>query len=252
MSDYMEKHTASRLVGAPPGYVGYEEGGVLTEKVRRHPYSVVLLDEIEKAHPDIFNLLLQLLEEGELSDNLGHTVNFRNTVIIMTSNAGARQITNEGRVGFGTLDGVMPYEEITAGAMNELKKLLSPELINRIDDVIVFDALSKEEVSKILDIQIGELGERLAERGLSISITPAAKDYLIENGYNPAMGARPMKRLLRKEIEDPLSMELLANAGKDFNIVLIEWIDGKIKVSLEQEDPVEVHDDRLLRTSCSQ
>ena len=252
MSDYMEKHTASRLVGAPPGYVGYEEGGVLTEKVRRHPYSVVLLDEIEKAHPDIFNLLLQLLEEGELSDNLGHTINFRNTVIIMTSNAGARQITNEGRVGFGTLDGVMPYEEIKAGAMNELKKLLSPELINRIDDVIVFDALSKEEVSKILDIQIGELGERLAERGLSISITPAAKDYLIENGYNPAMGARPMKRLLRKEIEDPLSMELLANAGKDFNIVLIECIDGKIKVSLEQEDPVEVHDDRLLRTSCSQ
>ena len=247
MSDYMEKHTASRLVGAPPGYVGYEEGGVLTEKVRRHPYSVVLLDEIEKAHPDIFNLLLQLLEEGELSDNLGHTVNFRNTVIIMTSNAGARQITNEGRVGFGTLDGVMPYEEIKAGAMNELKKLLSPELINRIDDVIVFDALSKDEVSKILDIQLKELDERLCERGLKICIKADAKDYLIENGYNPAMGARPMKRLLRKEIEDPLSMELLANAGKDFNTVLIECDDGKIKVSLEKEDPVEIHDNRLLR-----
>ncbi len=236
MSDYMEKHTASRLVGAPPGYVGYEEGGVLTEKVRRHPYSVVLLDEIEKAHPDIFNLLLQLLEEGELSDNLGHTVNFRNTVIIMTSNAGARQITNEGRVGFGTLDGVMPYEEIKAGAMNELKKLLSPELINRIDDVIVFDALSKKEVSKILDIQLGELGERLAEKGLTISLKPKAKEYLIENGYNPAMGARPMKRLLRKEIEDPLSMELLSNAGKDYNTVNIECTNGKIKVKLEKVD----------------
>ena len=234
MSDYMEKHTASRLVGAPPGYVGYEEGGVLTEKVRRHPYSVVLLDEIEKAHPDIFNLLLQLLEEGELSDNLGHTVNFRNTVIIMTSNAGARQITNEGRVGFGTLDGVMPYDEIKAGAMNELKKLLSPELINRIDDVIVFDALTKKEVAKILDIQLAELGERLAEKGLSISLKPKAKEYLIENGYNPAMGARPMKRLLRKEIEDPLSMELLSNAGKDYNTVTIECSNGKIKVKLEK------------------
>lgn len=249
MSDFMEKHTASRLVGAPPGYVGYEEGGVLTEKVRRHPYSVVLLDEIEKAHPDIFNLLLQLLEEGELSDNLGHTVNFRNTVIIMTSNAGARQITNEGRVGFGTLDGVMPYEEIKAGAMNELKKLLSPELINRIDDVIVFDALSKKEVSKILDIQLAELGDRLAERGLTISLKPKAKEYLIENGYNPAMGARPMKRLLRKEIEDPLSMELLSNAGKDYNTVSIECNNGKIKIKLEKLEYNNSHTE-LVSTSA--
>ena len=249
MSDFMEKHTASRLVGAPPGYVGYEEGVVLTEKVRRHPYSVVLLDEIEKAHPDIFNLLLQLLEEGELSDNLGHTVNFRNTVIIMTSNAGARQITNEGRVGFGTLDGVMPYEEIKAGAMNELKKLLSPELINRIDDVIVFDALSKKEVSKILDIQLAELGDRLAERGLTISLKPKAKEYLIENGYNPAMGARPMKRLLRKEIEDPLSMELLSNAGKDYNTVSIECNNGKIKVKLEKLEYNNSHTE-LVSTSA--
>ena len=249
MSDFMEKHTASRLVGAPPGYVGYEEGGVLTEKVRRHPYSVVLLDEIEKAHPDIFNLLLQLLEEGELSDNLGHTVNFRNTVIIMTSNAGARQITNEGRVGFGTLDGVMPYEEIKAGAMNELKKFLSPELINRIDDVIVFDALSKIEVSKILDIQLAELGDRLTERGLTISLKPKAKEYLIENGYNPAMGARPMKRLLRKEIEDPLSMELLSNAGKDYNTVSIECNNGKIKVKLEKLEYNNSHTE-LVSTSA--
>lgn len=236
MSDYMEKHTASRLVGAPPGYVGYEEGGVLTEKVRRYPYSVVLLDEIEKAHSDIFNLLLQLLEEGELSDNLGHTVNFRNTVIIMTSNAGARQITNEGRVGFGIADGVIPYEEIKAGAMSELKKLLNPELLNRIDDVIVFDALSKKEVSKILEIQLEELGERLKEKGLKIKIKQKAKEYLVENGYNPAMGARPMKRLLRKEIEDPLSIELLANTGKDFDTVLIEYTGERIKVRLEKND----------------
>ena len=236
MSDYMEKHNASRLVGAPPGYVGYQEGGVLTEKVRRHPYSVVLLDEIEKAHPDIFNLLLQMLEEGELSDNLGHTVNFRNTVIIMISNAGARQITNEGRVGFGTTEGVIPYEEIKAGAMNELKKLLNPELINRIDDVIVFDALSKKQVSQILDIQLAELAERLKDKKLSINIKPKAKEYLIEHGYNPAMGARPMKRLIRKEVEDPLSVEILSNQNNDLNCVTIECICDKIKVKLVKRE----------------
>ena len=236
MSDYMEKHNASRLVGAPPGYVGYQEGGILTEKVRRHPYSVILLDEIEKAHPDIFNLLLQMLEEGELSDNLGHTVNFRNTVIIMTSNAGARQITNEGRVGFGTAEGVMAYEEIKAGAMNELKKLLNPELINRIDDVIVFDALSKAQVSKILDIQLAELAERLKDKNLTINIKPKAKEYLIEHGYNPAMGARPMKRLIRKEIEDPLSVEILSNQNSDLNCVTIECICDKIKVKLVKQE----------------
>jgi ATP-dependent Clp protease ATP-binding subunit ClpC len=171
MSDYMEKHTASRLVGAPPGYVGYEEGGVLTEKVRRNPYSVVLLDEIEKAHPDIFNLLLQVLEEGELKDNLGHTVSFKNTVIIMTSNAGARQITAENRLGFSSVStGLLPYEQIKDNALTELKKLLSPELINRIDDIIVFNALSEAEVNKILDKQISELEERLKEKGLKIKL----------------------------------------------------------------------------------
>ncbi|MBO4630255.1 MAG: ATP-dependent Clp protease ATP-binding subunit [Treponema sp.] len=236
MSDYMEKHNASRLVGAPPGYVGYQEGGVLTEKVRRHPYSVILLDEIEKAHPDIFNLLLQMLEEGELSDNLGHTVNFRNTVIIMTSNAGARQITNEGRVGFGTTEGVMAYEEIKAGAMNELKKLLNPELINRIDDVIVFDALSKKQVSQILDIQLAELAERLKDKKLTINIKPKAKEYLIEHGYNPAMGARPMRRLIRKEIEDPLSVEILSNQDTSLNCVTIECNCDKIKVKLVKQE----------------
>ncbi|MDE5897978.1 MAG: ATP-dependent Clp protease ATP-binding subunit, partial [Treponemataceae bacterium] len=149
MSDFMEKHNASRLVGAPPGYVGYEDGGLLTEQVRRHPYSVVLLDEIEKAHPDVFNLLLQLLEEGELSDNLGHTVSFRNTVVIMTSNAGARQITNEGRAGFSPAGGLLSQEEIRSGAMTELKKLLSPELMNRIDDIIVFRSLTEEDIREV-------------------------------------------------------------------------------------------------------
>ena len=236
MSDFMEKHTASRLVGAPPGYVGYEEGGVLTEKVRRRPYSVVLLDEIEKAHPDIFNLLLQLLEEGELSDNLGHTVNFRNTVIIMTSNAGARQITNEGRVGFGHADGVIPYSEIKSGALNELKKLLSPELVNRIDDIIVFNALSKKEVAKILDIQLNDLAERLSDKKLKISVTNKAKDFLIENGYNPSMGARPLRRLIQKEIENPLAMELLQNRGKSFDTVAIGFSKEHLTIKLQNSE----------------
>ena len=236
MSEYMEKFSTSRLIGSPPGYVGYEEGGVLTEKVRRHPYSVVLLDEIEKAHPDIFNLLLQLLEEGELCDNLGHTVNFRNTVIIMTSNAGARQITNEGKVGFGLKDGVISYDEIKSGALNELKKLLNPELINRIDEVIVFNALSKTEVKKILDIQINELTKRLAERKLTINITESAKEYLVENGYNPAMGARPMKRLLRKEIEDPLALEILKDSDNKKHFVNIDCKNQKIYIYLTETE----------------
>lgn len=239
MSDFMEKHNASRLVGAPPGYVGYEDGGILTEQVRRHPYSVVLLDEIEKAHPDVFNLLLQLLEEGELSDNLGHTVNFKNTVIIMTSNAGARQITSEGKIGFSSgSEGLLPYDEIKSNAMSELKKLLSPELINRIDDVIVFQALSKNEISRILDIQVAELSARLAEKSLSIRIDDEAREYLIEHGYEPSMGARPMRRLIQREIEEPLSMEILSHADENFSNVLVSFENGKISVKLE--NPVSI------------
>lgn len=233
MSDFMEKHNASRLVGAPPGYVGYEDGGVLTEQVRRHPYSVVLLDEIEKAHPDVFNLLLQLLEEGELSDNLGHTVNFRNTVIIMTSNAGARHITTEGRVGFSSsASDILPYDEIRSNAMNELKKLLSPELINRIDDIIVFEALNREQISSILDIQINDLSERLAERGLKIRLKDAAREYLVEHGYDPSMGARPMRRLIQREIEDPLSILILERTDNSLSDIVVDY-DSQLKVQFD-------------------
>lgn len=214
MSDYMEKQNASRLVGAPPGYIGYEEGGMLTEQVRQHPYSVVLLDEIEKAHHDIFNLLLQMLEEGELKDNLGHTVSFRNCLVIMTSNAGAREITADSRMGFSTVkEGVLPYEDIKTSAMEELKRIMSPELLNRIDDIVVFNALSREEVSNILDIQLGELQCRLDEKQIVLEVKPKARSYLVENGYEPSMGARPMRRLIQREIEDPLSLLLLESAG---------------------------------------
>ncbi len=223
MSDYMEKHTASRLVGAPPGYVGYEEGGVLTEQVRQHPYSVVLLDEIEKAHPDIFNLLLQLLEEGELSDNLGHTVNFRNTVVIMTSNAGAREITGESRVGFTAEDnGRISYNEIRSGAMAELKKIMSPEFLNRIDDVVVFNSLSREQVSQILDIQLSELKMRLAEKNYSFTLHERAREFLIDHGYDPSMGARPLRRLIQNEIEDQLSLLILGGEGEPGDAVVVD------------------------------
>ncbi|MGI5096771.1 AAA family ATPase [Treponema socranskii] len=240
MSDYMEKHNASRLVGAPPGYVGYEEGGVLTEAVRRRPYSVVLLDEIEKAHPDVFNLLLQLLEEGELSDNLGHTVNFRNTVIIMTSNAGARQITSGSRVGFlPSGEGILSYDDIKASALGELKKMLSPELLNRIDDVVVFGALTKEEVGRILDIQIKELADRMREQNITVSVKPKAREYLIEHGYEPELGARPMRRLIRREIEDPLSVEILSGEGEKSNSVSVEYANGKLRVKFVKPKQVE-------------
>jgi ATP-dependent Clp protease ATP-binding subunit ClpC len=209
MSDFMEKHNVSRLVGAPPGYIGYEEGGVLTEKIRRNPYRVVLFDEIEKAHHDVFNLLLQVLEEGELKDNLGHTVNFRNTVIIMTSNAGVREISRDSRLGFGTGRGIMNIEEIQAAALAELRRLFNPEFINRVDDVVVFHALNEEQVEAVLDMQIEELSRRLAEQGFFLRITPAVRRVLIEKGWDPKYGARPMRRTIQKELEDPLSRLIL-------------------------------------------
>jgi ATP-dependent Clp protease ATP-binding subunit ClpC len=235
MSDYMEKQNASRLVGAPPGYIGYEEGGILTEKVRQHPYSVVLLDEIEKAHPDVFNLLLQLLEEGELSDNLGHTVSFRNTVVIMTSNAGAREITTDNRIGFTNApQGVLPYNEIKSSAIEELKRLMSPELLNRIDDIVVFNALTREEVNKILDIQLKELDDRLAEKGLSLQLKPKAREYMVDHGYDSSMGARPMRRLIQRDIEDQLANLLLSGEQKNSDKVIIDTDGEKLIVRFKK------------------
>ena len=209
MSDFMEKHNVSRLVGAPPGYIGYEEGGVLTEKIRRNPYRVVLFDEIEKAHRDVFNLLLQVLEEGELRDNLGHTVSFRNTVIIMTSNAGVREISRDSRLGFASGSGLMNMTEIESQAMSELRRLFNPEFLNRVDDVVVFHPLDMEQIESILDIELAELSARLAEQDYGIRVLPAARRFLIEKGWDPKFGGRPLRRTLQKELEDPLSRMLL-------------------------------------------
>lgn len=237
MSDFMEKHNASRLIGAPPGYVGYEDGGILTEKIRNHPYSVVLLDEIEKAHPDVFNLLLQILEEGELADNSGHTINFRNTVIIMTSNAGSRQITSSSKIGFNSSENsLLSYEDIKNNAVSELKKLLSPELVNRIDDIIVFKPLTKEQIGGILNIQINELAERLAEKNIKLFVKPQAKLYLIENGFDPEMGARPMRRLLQQKIEDPISMLILKSAQKDSFEIVVDCENNVLNVDFAQKN----------------
>lgn len=231
MSDFMEKHTSSRLVGSAPGYVGYEEGGLLTNKIMQKPYSVVLFDEIEKANSEVFNLLLQILEEGELQDNLGHTVNFRNTVIIMTSNAGARSITADKKLGFANLDdGFLPPEEIKANAMEELKRIMAPELLNRIDDIIVFNPLTRPEISKILDIQIAELEKRISDKNIHLSIKPKAREYLLDHGYEPSMGARPMRRLIQNEIEDRLANLILGGKIDESGEVEVGYSDGELTV----------------------
>lgn len=247
MSDYMEKHNSSRLVGAPPGYVGFEDGGVLTEKIRRNPYSVILFDEIEKAHPDVFNLLLQVMEEGELKDNLGHVINFRNTIIIMTSNAGARLINQENKLGFSAgKDGVLDYSEIHSSAMAELKRFFSPEFINRVDDIIVFNPLTHIEVSSILDIQIRELETRLAEQKISLDIKPAARNMLIENGYEPAFGARPMRRLIQREIEDPVALLIVSGKILLGDTIRVDGRAGKISVSVKKQRKVVTKADKNL------
>ncbi|HUX12293.1 MAG TPA: ATP-dependent Clp protease ATP-binding subunit [Spirochaetia bacterium] len=228
MSDFMEKHNVSRLVGAPPGYVGYEEGGLLTEKIRRRPYSVVLLDEIEKAHPDVFNILLQVLEEGQLQDNLGHTVSFRNTVLIMTSNAGAREITRESMVGFQPMEGVLEYRDIKSSAMNELRKVFRPEFLNRVDEVVVFHSLDRKEVREILDILLADVQMRLAEREVVLEVKQTAKEHLIETGYDVKFGARPLRRTIQREIEDPLAMEILKGRFGPGSHVIVSIRNGKI------------------------
>ena len=213
MSEYMEKFAVSRLIGAPPGYVGSEEGGQLTEAVRRRPYSVVVLDELEKAHPDIYNILLQVLDEGALSDNLGHKVSFKNCVVIMTSNVGAREITNKGnQLGFAARQSEEEeYKDMRQNVMEEVKKTFNPEFINRIDEIVVFHSLSKEHIRQILDLALSEVNDKLAEKELTLNLTEAAKDFLIEKGFDAKFGARPLLRTLQRELEDPLAESMLIN-----------------------------------------
>ncbi len=230
MSEYMEKHNVSRLIGAPPGFVGYEEGGQLTEKIRRRPYAVVLFDEIEKAHPDVFNMMLQVMEEGRLTDSFGRNVDFRNTILIMTTNAGAEAIKNESAFGFQKPDGDASYDSMKQRVMDQIERVFRPEFLNRLDDTIIFRHLTKDDLKDVIDYELAKVRERLLDRGLSIELTDEAKEFLVTKGSNLDYGARPLRRALEQRIEDPLSEELLQGAfeGKDTIVVvgILENADG--------------------------
>jgi len=228
MSEFMEKHNVSRLVGAPPGYVGYQEGGELTEKIRRKPYSVILLDEIEKAHPDVFNMLLQVLEEGQLSDHLGHTVDFRNTVIIMTSNVGSKEIHKGTSLGFTIGSEKNDFLDIKDKAISALNKVFNPEFLNRVDEVVVFHSLKKDHIGKIIDIMFEEMRTTLKEKGMTFEITEPARSFLIDKGYDEKYGARPLRRTIQREVEKPLTNEILKGVFKKQSKIIIEYKDNRI------------------------
>ena len=209
MSEYMEKHAVSRMIGAPPGYVGYDEGGQLTEHVRRRPYSVVLFDEIEKAHPDVFNTMLQILDDGRLTDGQGRTVDFKNTVIIMTSNVGSAIIHDANPIGFSVNQRVRNgQEDVRKRLLDALRQTFRPEFLNRVDDIIVFNSLTKEHLSVIIDLQLKRVEGMLADRRLKLEVTPAAKEAIMSDGYDPAYGARPMRRSIQRLVQDPLALQV--------------------------------------------
>ncbi len=242
MSEYMERHTVSRLVGAPPGYVGFEEGGQLTERVRRKPYSVILMDEIEKAHPEVFNILLQVMEDGRLTDAQGRTVDFKNTVVIMTSNVGANLVERSGNIGFQVQDEeeneVVNYERMKERILDELKRTFRPEFLNRIDDIIVFHPLNKEQLQEIIDLMLKNLRSQLEERGLSLKVNPEAKEIIHKEGYDPLFGARPLRRAIQRLVENPLADELLRGAFKEGDQIIVTAQDGKISFKKAQVEQV--------------
>ncbi|MEK7308043.1 MAG: AAA family ATPase, partial [Nitrospirota bacterium] len=221
MSEYQERHTVSRLIGAPPGYVGYEEGGQLTEAIRRRPYSVILFDEIEKAHPDVFNVLLQLLDDGRLTDGHGRTVDFKNTVVIMTSNIGSRHIQE-------MLTEWTDETQIRKGVMEEMKKFFKPEFLNRVDEIIIFHTLNKELLMKIVDIQVERMKQYLKDKHIDVVLTDSAKAYLAEIGYDPVYGARPLKRTIQKEILNPLASKLLDKTFKEGDVIEVDMEGDKL------------------------
>src|SRR5881409_3565974 len=257
MSEYMEKHAVSRLVGSPPGYIGYDEGGQLTEAVRRKPYSVLLLDEIEKAHPDVFNILLQILEDGRLTDAQGRTVDFRNAIVIMTSNIGAGEIARNTPLGFSVADETgLSYGDMKNKIMGELKKVFRPEFLNRLDEVIVFHKLTREQIKQIVELLMRHLRQSMKERELQIELTDEAKDLLVEKGYDPAMGARPLRRAIQRYIEDPLADFVLGRSLEPGSTILVERKDedevditiipGEItpeKVTVPPEEPSDSADE---------
>ena len=251
MSEFMEKHSTAKLIGSPPGYVGYDDGGHLSELVRKKPYSVILFDEIEKAHPDIFNIMLQILDDGRLTDAKGRHINFKNTVIIMTSNVGASMITTQGKLGFTTAENEKKdkYEKLKDTVNEELKKAFRPEFLNRIDDIIVFAHLSKEEIREIVDLMMKDLFKRLSERELSMEVTDEVKDFLAKDGYSEAYGARPLRRLIQRKIEDELAEEILTNAYEPGDVIVLKLKDEKIvfekKVASKSKKEKEIEEEKV-------
>jgi ATP-dependent Clp protease ATP-binding subunit ClpC len=239
MSEYMEKFSVSRLVGAPPGYVGYEEGGQLTEKVRRKPYSVVLLDEIEKAHPDVFHIMLQVLDEGQLTDSLGRRVDFRNTIVILTSNIGTRQISEYGQgVGFDTSARKANKNEANKSILQKaLQKTFAPEFLNRIDDVIMFNSLSREDINKIIDLELQGLYDRVKSLGYQMKISPGARDFIADRGFDANYGARPLKRAIQKYLEDPMAEVLIKSELNDGDVILIGLNSNKDEIKIKVNKP---------------
>ena len=234
MSEYMEKFTTSRLVGSPPGYVGYEEGGELTERVRQKPYSIVLFDEIEKAHPDVFNMLLQVLDDGILTDSKGREVDFKNTILIMTSNLGATALRDEKVVGFEVGEGEFDHKRMKNRVLEEVKQYFRPEFLNRIDDTIVFHSLEKEHIQEIVKLLTADMIERLEDMEIEVKITPAATEVIVQEGYDPEYGARPLKRAIQSEIEDRLSEELLAGNIQSGDKVTVGASKGNITVRIRE------------------
>jgi ATP-dependent Clp protease ATP-binding subunit ClpA len=236
MSEYMEKHAVARMIGSPPGYVGYEEGGQLTEAVRRRPYSVILFDEIEKAHPEVFNILLQVLDNGRLTDAKGRVVNFKNTVIIMTSNIG-NEVLRKVSLGFLTSGDKEPEsetsEEIKLRVFEELKKHFKPEFINRIDEIIVFHTLSKDDLAKIIDLQLARVSERLADKKIKIKVSPKAKKFLVEKGYDPTYGARPLKRVIQQMILDEIAKQIIVGKIQEGQKVEVDASGDKIVICIK-------------------
>ena len=235
MSEFMERHNVARLVGAPPGYVGYEEGGQLTERIRRRPYAVLLLDEIEKAHPDVFNILLQIFDDGHLTDAKGRRVDFRNTIIVMTSNIGAELIKRDTTLGFAIKTDEaktqeQAYERMKEKLLAELKKTFRPEFLNRIDAVVVFHPLTKEHIRKIVDLMLSNVAQQLEERGIKLEVTDAAKDFLGEKGYDPTFGARPLRRVIQNEVEDRLSEALLRGEFRSGDTLVVDYDGEKIVI----------------------
>jgi ATP-dependent Clp protease ATP-binding subunit ClpB len=234
MSEYMEKHAVSRLIGAPPGYVGYEEGGQLTEAVRRRPYCVILFDEIEKAHHDVFNVLLQILDDGRLTDGQGRIVDFKNTVIIMTSNIGSERILE-----FSGKTDTDAYERMKEAVLTEMRHHFRPEFLNRVDEIVVFHSLSEADLKKILDVQLSRLRARLEERHIDLELTETAATHLAREGYDPVYGARPLKRAIQKELETPIGRRLLAGEIKDGDKVVVDWKDGEFTFSTKTAERAE-------------